>query len=39
MERLGYRVIRCLAADVMKDADAVAQGIFDSALAPPPSRR
>ncbi|HEY5107226.1 MAG TPA: endonuclease domain-containing protein [Caulobacteraceae bacterium] len=39
MERLGYRVIRCLAADVMKDADAVAQDIFDSALAPPPSRR
>ena len=38
MQNLGYHVIRCSAADVMKDADEIAQGIFDTAAAPPPSR-
>ena len=37
MERLGLRVIRVSAADVMADPDACAQGIVDVAVAPPPS--
>src|SRR5277367_6672732 len=32
LERLGYRVVRCAARDVMQDADEVAQGIVQSAL-------
>jgi very-short-patch-repair endonuclease len=39
MRRLGYRVVRCSAADVMRDADEVAQGIIDTAREAPPSRR
>jgi len=32
LERLGYRVVRCPARDVMADADEVAQGIVQAAL-------
>ena len=39
MSRLGYRVLRIPAGDVMRDVDDVAQGIVEAALAPPPSRR
>ena len=35
----GYQVLRCPAGDVMRDADDVAQGIVEAALAPPPPRR
>jgi very-short-patch-repair endonuclease len=39
MSERGYQVVRCSAADIMRDPDEVAQGIVDAALAPPPSRR
>jgi very-short-patch-repair endonuclease len=34
---LGYRVLRCPAGDILRDADDVAQGVVEAALAPPPS--
>ena len=34
MRGVGYRVLRISAADVMRDADDVAQGIVEAALAP-----
>ncbi|MEO8926004.1 MAG: endonuclease domain-containing protein [Caulobacteraceae bacterium] len=33
MRRLGYTVVRCSAAEVMADADEVARGIYDMAVA------
>ena len=39
MARLGYRVIRFPAADVLRNVDDVVQGIVDAALAPPPDLR
>jgi very-short-patch-repair endonuclease len=39
LEQLGYSVLRIPAADVLRDADEVAQDIVEAALAPPPSRR
>jgi len=38
LKALGYRLLRCPAGDVMRDADDVAQGIVEAALAPPPTR-
>jgi very-short-patch-repair endonuclease len=32
LERLGYRVVRCPAREVMRDADEAAQGIVQAAL-------
>jgi len=36
MRELGYRVLRCSAADIMRSADEVAQGVVEAALAPLP---
>ncbi|MCG3084714.1 endonuclease domain-containing protein, partial [Anoxybacillus sp. LAT27] len=36
LEGRGYRVIRIAAADVLRDADAVAQAVVSLAAAPPP---
>jgi very-short-patch-repair endonuclease len=38
MQRLGYRVLRIPAGDVLQWVDDVVQGIVEAALAPPPSR-
>jgi very-short-patch-repair endonuclease len=49
LERLGYRLVRCPAGDVMRNADDAAQGVVQAATyfigqgrsveTPPPSRR
>jgi very-short-patch-repair endonuclease len=36
MARLGYRVVRIPARDVLRDVDDAVQGIVEAALAPPP---
>lgn len=36
LEQQGYRVLRVMAADVLKDADEAAQAIVSYAAAPPP---
>jgi very-short-patch-repair endonuclease len=36
MRGLGYRILRCAAADIMRNVDEVTQGIVEAALAPPP---